>query len=414
MEQLAIGFWGAFFGAAALMLAGSVYAFIRSLQRVAVNAAISAVASAVFVLTFLGALPIGNADTLARVLAHIECVVASVLAYLLFAVLGILREPDTRMRIRLVLGAATVAVMGAGWQMTPPGALTASSVLACGLGVLALCLCLRHAFRGDRLAWGAVAGVFFMLVGLAGLSWIALNRDAVRWPVHAVSAVAATAYLATMASVLWMRYAYLIELHEVRAHGPGYDPVTRMRSNSETSNMVGDFFRHYKTQPVPLGVIVVSLANLGVLEKLYGRAAVNHALFVCAGRLRRLVPGNVEMGRLAQDGFLLLVRNVVDNRTLIQLAHALQARLSRSVVLSMDLDTETPASQQTRWAADVGVGVLKVSQADARGATVVSMARGMSRTAWSYASRVAWFDERSGQIVGLPPQRLGGGQSRSA
>jgi GGDEF domain-containing protein len=38
-------------------------------------------------------------------------------------------------------------------------------------------------------------------------------------------------------------------------------------------------------------------------------AAFNHALFVCAGRLRRCVPQNVEMGRLGEDGFLLLVPN---------------------------------------------------------------------------------------------------------
>ena len=30
-------------------------------------------------------------------------------------------------------------------------------------------------------------------------------------------------------------------------------------------------------------------------------------LFVCAGRLRRCVPRSVEMGRLGEDGFLLLV-----------------------------------------------------------------------------------------------------------
>lgn len=50
-------------------------------------------------------------------------------------------------------------------------------------------------------------------------------------------------------------------------------------------------------------MIVVSIANLYVLEKLYGLAAMNHALFVCAGRLRRSVPAHVEMGRLGKDGF---------------------------------------------------------------------------------------------------------------
>lgn len=52
-----------------------------------------------------------------------------------------------------------------------------------------------------------------------------------------------------MASVLWTRYSYLIELNQVMAHGPSYDPVTRMRSHSETGNMVGAAFKHYTTNP---------------------------------------------------------------------------------------------------------------------------------------------------------------------
>ena len=73
MEQFVIGFWGSFFGATTLMLAASAFAFRHALQRVARNAAVSALASALFVLAFLGGLPIEDADTLARLLAHIAC-----------------------------------------------------------------------------------------------------------------------------------------------------------------------------------------------------------------------------------------------------------------------------------------------------------------------------------------------------
>jgi hypothetical protein len=41
MDPLAIGFWGAFFGSVALMLAGSLAAFARSLPRVALMASLS-------------------------------------------------------------------------------------------------------------------------------------------------------------------------------------------------------------------------------------------------------------------------------------------------------------------------------------------------------------------------------------
>jgi GGDEF domain-containing protein len=402
MDKYAIGFWGCYFGSAGLMLAGSVFAYIRSLRRIAVNAAASALASTFFVVAFLGGLPIGDAATLDRFLAHVAALVSVLLAYLLFSILGILRNPASRRHAVALLAALAALVIGLGWALSPAQSLMLSLAAAALLGVVALAFSLRTALRGDRLAWVAVSGVLFMLAAIAGLSWVALDRAHVPWQAHAVSALAGTAYLATMASVLWIRYSYLIELNRAMAHGPSYDPVTRMRSNSETSNMVNTIFKHYRDQPVPLGVIVVTIANLYVLEKLYGLAAVNHALFVCAGRLRRTVPAHVEMGRLGEDGFLLLMRNCHQSGDLIHLARRVQAALSRTVVLNTRLDTGAAGNPQTRWVAEAGIGVLRVSKTDARASSAVGLGRGMSRAALGYPSRIAWFDETSGEIVDMP------------
>ena len=402
MEQFVIGFWGCYFGATALMLAASVFAFRHSLRRLARNGSLAAALSAFFVVAFLGGLPIGDADTLARVLAQIACAVSAVLACLLFAILGLLRKPKIRRRTVAAMAALAGVVIGVGWLLTPLHALVLGMSMAGLLGVAALSLSIRSALRGERLARVAVSGIGFMLVALAGLGWIALDRAHVPWQVHVVSALAATAYLVSMTWVLWMRYFDLIKLNEVMAYGPSYDPVTRMRSHVETGNMLGAAFKRYHDQPVPLGIVVVTIANLYMLEKLYGPATVNQALFVCAGRLRSTVPDHVEMGRLAEDGFLLLINNCGDSGALIQLGRAIQTHLSESVLLNTRLDTESMEYQQTRWVADVGVGVLKVSKPDVRAATAVAMGRGMSRTAWSYPSRVAWFDEKSGEIVAMP------------
>ncbi|EJL86795.1 GGDEF domain-containing protein [Polaromonas sp. CF318] len=402
MDKYAIGFWGCYFGSAGLMLAGSVFAYIRSLRRIAVNAAASALASTFFVVAFLGVLPIGDADTQDRFLAHVASLVSVLLAYLLFSILGILRSPSSQRRALLLLAGVAVLVIGLGWAVSPQQSLMLSLAAAALMGFVALALSLRSALRGDRLAWVAVAGVVFMLVAIVGLSWAALDRAHVPWQAHAVAALAGTAYLATMASVLWIRYSYLIELNQAMAYGPSYDPVTRMRSNSETNNMLNGAFRDYRDKPVPMGVIVVSLANLYVLEKLYGLAAVNHALFVCAGRLRRTVPAHVEMGRLGEDGFLLLMRNCHDSGDLIHLARRVQAALTRTVTLNTSLDVGTVAGQQTPWAAEVGLGVLRVSKTDARASSAVGLGRGMSRAALGYPSRIAWFDEGSGEIVDMP------------
>jgi GGDEF domain-containing protein len=403
MEAIATGFWGSYFGTVGLMLAGSVFAWARGLRRIGINAALSALASAFFVIAFLGWLPLSDASTAARVLAHVATVTSSLLAYMLLYMLGLLRQ---RKAARLATGGlvlAALAVVLTGWMLPPDQALALSAGVACGLGVVALGTAVRSALRGDRLTWAAVGAVFCMLVALVGLSWTAVSGGQVPWQLHAFSALAATGYLAIIAAVLWGRYSYLIELRQVMAYGPAYDPVTRMRSHAETGQMVGAAFYRHEGEPLSVGVVAIAISNLYALEKLHGRAAVNHALFVTAARLRRSVSGGVEMGRLGDDGFLLLLRNMRNPERLIRLARAVVARLQRPVALSTSRDPASLESGQTYWEADVGVGVLAAAHPNIRAASAVAMARAMSRSAWAYPGRIAWYDQAAGQIAELPP-----------
>jgi GGDEF domain-containing protein len=373
------------------------------------------------VVAFLGGLPIDDENKLARVLAHIAMLVSGFLAYLLFSILGLLDDKRARLHTRLALTVLVLGAMAAGWLLPPVPSLALGLGFAWTLGVVALAVSLRSVYRGDRQAWTAVLGVFFMLVAMLGLGWIALVRGQEPWPVHAVSALAGTAYLVTMAVALWTRYSYLIELHQVMAMGPSYDPVTRMRSHMETGQMVGDIFRRHRDglagpeaarvvdggnvsqRSGPwVGVMVVSIGNLYALERLHGMAAFNHALFVCAGRLRRAAPAYVEMGRFSGDGFVLLLRDCNDSGQLVRLAHQVEARLSKSVVLNTSLGAARRESEQTRWQAEIGVGVLLVSDPAARASRVLAACKALSRTAMSYASRVAWLDQASGEAVELP------------
>jgi GGDEF domain-containing protein len=273
--------------------------------------------------------------------------------------------------------------------------------MALSVAVVMLAVAVRSARRGDRLAWAAVSGVACMLVALAGLTAIALI-DVVPWWVHAVSAVAGMAYLAVMASALWSRYSYLLELSQVMAHGPAYDPVTRMRSHSETGQMVGAAFFRREGDTRRVGVIVVSISNLYALDNLHGRGACNHALFVCASRLRSCVPQDVQMGRLADDGFVLLVADAQNPQRLIRVARQVRERLSRPLVLNTSREPAELEAGQTTWVAELGVGVLSAG-ADMRPSLALGTARAMSRTAWTFPSRLAWFDEPGQQILELPP-----------
>ena len=401
MNTVAVGFWGAFFGSVALMLAGSLMAYARSLHRVALRAGVTAALSALFVISYVGWLPIDDIDSEQRVLAHIAAVCSALLGLMLLELMGVTRRRGGGFGLQVAIVAVTVGVVLVGWALPAGQALALGSLLAISVGLTALVVCMRGVQRGDRLAWMAVSAVFFMLLAITGLSTIALGRVST-WPVHALSALAGMAYLAIISAALWARYSYLIELREVMAHGPSYDPVTRMRSHADIGQMVGSVFNDPDSGNRPVGVVVISIANLYALEKLHGRFAVNHALFVCASRLRRVVPVDVEMGRLGEDGFLLLTRDSDHPARLVALARQVAQRLARPVSLSTSPDPGAAGAQRAGWVADVGVGVLAAAAPVTRPSAAVSMAQAMSRTAWSYRSRIAWFDRDKREIAELP------------
>jgi len=402
MDNLAAGFWGCYFGTTALMLAGSVFAYLRSVRRIARNAALAACVSGFLVIAFLGGLPLTDDSVELRFLAHLTTAAAGILCFLLLSVLGVLKVRAYRRRVRLWLVLSCTLGIGAGWLIAPINSLALGLSMALLLGAVALAFSARSATRGDRLAWAAVWAVLCMLVAIAGLGLIALDRDNAPTLLHGVSAIAATLYLATMATLLWLRYSYLIVLNEVMAHGPSYDSITRMRSHTGTERLVDEVFSRLHDDAVPVGLLVITIVNFYALNKLHGQAAVNHALFVSGGRLRRIVPSNVEVGRLGRSGFVIMMRHCKDSGNLIDVARLVSSRLSRPVQLNISADASRLESRGTAWAADMGIGVLVVSDRFRSGPDAIAIARATSRTAVGYASRIAWFDHPSGEIVELP------------
>ena len=404
MEKVAVGFWGAFYGIAALMFLLSLAAWWRLHKRVALMAGLTSLFSAAYSLVHMGWLPI-RGDAELRLLASVALPSAVALCIMLLATLGLMRPGRGGPRMATTMGVFGAVVLAVGWTLAPRDAVVLGSVASLMLCAGMILLAIRAALRNGRMGWVAVGGLCFTFCGLLGLAWIALHRDA-PWPVHAATAVSGIGYLGTMTVVLWARYSYLIELAEVMAHGPSYDPVTRMRSHSETGQTVGDLFFAPGSAGRPVGVIAIAIANVYALENLHGRAASNHALFVCAGRLRRSVPDNVEMGRLGDDGFLLLVRSPADLASLAQLARGIRERLARPLSLSTTREPADLEGSHTTWAAELGIGVLATSTS-VRPSQAVSTARAMARTAWSFESRLAFYDEAGGRIAEMPTGRDG-------
>jgi GGDEF domain-containing protein len=400
MHELAIAFWGGFFCTVVFMLAGGLIAIARSHRRVGFGAVATAVLSAVYVATTPHLFGLGDPVLPPRVVAGIAIVTAMLLCLMLLVDLGHLRQQHERRQILLASGGVAVAGLLLTGFANAPQAVVLGHLVTFGVSAWAAVLAVRSARDGDRIAWMAVLALGCMVVALAGLGWIAFDAPGVPWTIHLVSAAAGTGYLVCIGGMLWLRYSYLIELREVMAHGPRYDPVTRMLSHVGTGHMVAkNFLRQRRSPEWPLVLMAVSVGNLYALENLHGRAALNHALFVCGGRLRRAAPPDVEAGRLFDDSFLLVARNVRDIEDQIRLGRQLAERLSRPVKLQRPGARE--GEGEAEWAAQVGVGLLAVA-ATADREQAIAMVRDLSRTAWSFASRVAWHDTAAGAISEVP------------
>jgi GGDEF domain-containing protein len=400
MHSVAIFFWGAFFATVALMLVGALAAFARSHHRVALAAALTAILSAVFIGVHLVGLPLADRGTELRLVAHVGLVSAAMLQLMLMVDLGLLRDRESGRRLVAAVIAVVVLTIAISWMLTPSQAMLAGSSVSFAVAVAALVTAANGVWRGDRNAWPVLWGTLLLPACVAGVSWIALDPQAVPWRVHAVSALAGSAFLAGVGAMLWSRYSYLIELREVLSQGPRYDPITRMRTHAATAQMLVQTFMRQQASTRPVVLIAVSIGNLYALENLHGRAALNHALFVCASRVRRCVPAGTEVGRLFDDSFLLVSRDARHLDQLMKVGRRLAEHLSRPVNLHTSSDTDQ-AGAKTQWAAQVGVGLLATT-AQAQPSVVVGKVRDMARTAWSFASHVAWLDQASETIAELP------------
>ena len=402
MQTLAIGLWGCFFGAGLLVLSGAAFAFSRSMYRIAVNSSLAAIGPVFVVTAFLGGFQVADRDVLLRFLAHLTVIVGSVLVYQLLNILGSLKTASSRKRATMLFVVVSVVALGASWFLTAADAMRLCGAVAFLMAIYAWGVSIRNALRGDNLAWTAVIAVALVISSYFGLSIGVLDPDQWTWPIQALSASTAIGYMLTLGFINWQRYAYLLELKKVMAYGPAYDPVTRLQSHVKTGQMARLVFGHHIHANEPMGVIVLTIANLYALEKLHGMAAVNSALFLTAMRLKRALPAKVDIGRLGADGFLLIMRNCSDTGRLVALAHDLNRRLHKSVKLATNPDIGQLEIDSTVWQAQIGIGVLHLKGLATSSVDAITMGRNMSRTAVSYTSRVAWFDHSSGEIVELP------------
>ena len=397
MDFIAVGFWGAFLGCAAMSVVVSILAFSRSARRVAIRGSVAALLSAGYAVVFLGWVPGIGGDALQRLRAMTAIVSAAVLVMFLFLLLGAFRKgPWSKVGPALV-GALALLTFALCVVLPPPAALrlalAAGAVAAAG----ALVASVLSARRGERVGWLAVAALPCLGVAMAGLDFHVLHADGVPWQVHALSATTAMGYLLCIGTAMWTRYAYLLEVRKAMTYGPNYDPVSGLPIHGPGAPP-SEFLAGSEERPI--GLIVISIGNLPMLEELHGRGAYNHAIFACATRLRSLALAGVELARLQDEGFLLVARRPESGHQLIDQARQVVKRLSRPVLLGTSREAPDLERGGAVWEALLGVGVLLTNEACLESS--VAGARDISRSAFAFRSRMAWYDEAEGAIAEIP------------
>ena len=302
------------------------------------------------------------------------------------------------------MAALLATVLGAGWSLGRRGCArperrpcrpwSSPSAFAAALG---------GASRGARLGWLAVAGL-----GLPGHrrggpdAGSPSSPNACGWPVHALTAVAGIGYVGAMAAALWMRYSYLIDLREAMGTAPA---TTRSPGCARTRRPAPWSATRSRVPPAthPLGVIVVSIANL------YGAGA--------AAWPRGLQPWPVHLRQPAAAHACRPAWSWAAGRGRLPAAAAQSGtaaaawaswptcwreRLARPVALGTSRDMAALEGSRTELGGRRRRRRAGRARPTCAPPVAVAGARAMSRTAWSYASRVAWYDEDSRQIAELP------------
>ncbi|WP_168922147.1 hypothetical protein [Polaromonas vacuolata] len=87
------------------------------------------------------------------------------------------------------------------------------------------------------------------------------------------------------------------------------------------------------------------------------------------------MPDSIEMGRLSADSFALIMPNCRNSGQLIGLAQFLIHQLRLVIELKTNSHASQIESSGKPWVADIGTGLLLISNPAVRGASAIGMAR---------------------------------------
>jgi GGDEF domain-containing protein len=320
------------------------------------------------------------------------------------------RQRDLFMAIALRASAVVLLFAGLACLALPRAQQIPAAAAASLLGAtLTLWLTVRAWLMGDRLAPVMAAGCLLTLPALAGLHAVAMGLPGMGVPLHAALALSATLSNGLTGFVLWRR-----DRHEWRARredgfpASQLDPVTKLHSGiSLVRKLVKGQRRRGRTRRDG-AVLAILVFDVDRVAAQAGAAGVNEMFICIASRIQRQVGVINTVGRYYDRCFVSLVETIQSPAWLRTLGLRVATSLRRPI------EVMGSSGRRIEVTADVGVGVVHLSRAQAAVEDILHDAQRMAEAARGMRSRAAILDPASGEVVPVEHANLGPRRHRHA
>jgi GGDEF domain-containing protein len=266
---------------------------------------------------------------------------------------------------------------------------------------LTLWLTVRAWLMGDRLAPAMAAGCLLTLPAIAGLHAIAMDLPSIQPALHAALALCAALSNGLTGFVLWRR-----DDHEWRTRREDgtplrFDPVTKLYSGISLVQKLIKAQRRRRRTRRDGAVLAILVFDVDRVAAQAGASGVNEMFICIASRIQRQVGVVNPVGRYYDCCFVSLVETIQSPAWLRTLGLRVASSLRRP------MEVMTASGQRVELKADVGVGVVHLSQGPAAVEDILHDAQRMAEAARSMRSRAAILDPATGEVVPVEQANLG-------
>jgi GGDEF domain-containing protein len=266
---------------------------------------------------------------------------------------------------------------------------------------LTLWLTVRAWLMGDRLAPVMAAGCLLTLPAIAGLHAIAMGLPGINLPMHAALGLCAALSNGLTGFVLWRR-----DRHEWRARREDgmpsrFDPVTKLYSGISLVRKLINAQRRRRRTRRDGAVLAILVFDIDRIAAQAGTAGVNEMFICIASRIQRQVGVVNPVGRYYDSCFVSLVETIQSPAWLRTLGLRVASSLRRP------MEVMNVSGQRIELKADIGVGVVHLTQGPAAVEDILHDAQRMAEAARSMRSRAAILDPASGEVMPVEQANLG-------